>query len=833
MVETLTPGTNTFQDSTRGLITTNKRGGLDSPERIIRGASSAKALYQQVRTQNLKRIGLYAAIEGLISGNPPYNQADLEGHGLGFMTNYNDLSAMARFEKQGLAYWNLLNLAETLVKITLDIDDEHADDWGDILSTNYDKYVLRKWKSFPTMMGTHSGQLVKFGLSALLWPDERDWRPRATELHRFLVPDQTLADLDQMTFAFFENEFTAQYLFEVYNDLQDKLSDDELKDPNYYKYFWNLDTLRQILLYRANTWAKTNNTNFYDFFDLQKALQNGDWTYNQIYSDGIKLITLLYKEYDGQITHFMFDNVWTGNQFAYMSPDQYSDFREVCAVFTVSPEHFTLHSNRGLGHKVFAPCQAKNQLACSMVDMARYSSTPMLRNDGGSIKEPQQVRLYPGVATDIGSAQFVDNRLGNNLQQVVGVLQYLDQNLSINLGMGGDDPQVPDANTGSVSPTQAKLQSYREFGLPKNSVSHFLSQMDHVYENMVAIGLHSKKGYPGFEFIEKWKEKCIEQGVDPSVFDVGRQEHGLPDHMSVKATRVAGDGSIAGLIMGLQELEPILPELSPDAIASYVKDRIHAALGPDALRKYTRNMNDPAETSAGATEAGLENAIMQQGFSPVFSPTNKHKTHFEVHMTLNGYIKQQVEQGVSNPIEAQKTFDHSVPHTQEHFDYLSKSPYNKSYVDKWKGAFKQVIDYATLNKKNAIKMLQAQQQQQQQLQQQQQQAVSEEQIKAMQANAEMKRKGDESQAKILRQDRESEIRGELKKKQVQEDADVKRMKASFEHDIKRNEAARETALNSHINNAPDVGVGGAGTPNQTVRQELANLTDISFPNGEA
>lgn len=804
------PGSNPLTDETRGMITRKADGELEAPDSIIMTANAAKALYSTIRTNGLKRIALWAAIEGLIAGNPPYDQDELDANGLSHMTNYNDLSARSRFEKECLAYFNLINQAERICKFVINFDDPEASKWADILSIKFNK-VIRKWKSFNTMLGTHSAQLSKLGLSVLLWPDERDWRPRVTELHRFSVPDQTYCDLDQMTFCFFENDFTAQKLFEVYNYLSKKQTKEQREDGEYYKDFWNLKALSEILLFRANAVAKANNYQFVDLYDLQVRLQNGDYTYSTLFGDGIRLVSLLYKEYSGKISHYMFDTIWAENRFLFRADEQYHDFSQACAIFTVSPGEFTLHSNRGIGHKVFAPCQAKNQLACSLVDMARYSATPMLRNNSGSVADPQQIKMYPGVPTDIGAAEFVQNNLGNNIQQVVGALNFLEQNLSMNLGMSGDDPSMPDSSVGSVSPTQARFQSYREFNLLKNHVAHFYAQMDAVYANIVSIMLRSKEGFPGYSFVKEWKESCVRAGVPEIVFEVPSEvEWGLPDHLEVKATRVAGDGSTVGLIMGLQEMQPILSSLSPKATRAYVQDMVLATMGADAIPRYTQDMDDPDEVSGGASLAGLENNNMAQGFSPVFSPSNEHKAHFAIHMALGIDTMQKVQQQQSDPIQAQKVFDHLVPHLQEHWAVISKSIFNEEFVRKYKKPFDQLIQYAVLNKKNAIKMYEAQIKEQQEQQAQQAQVLDDIQLKNLQAQADIARKDKVADAKIAQQDKESQTRAELKKEDIQRNAENKRLQIQLDHGVNVQKTTNENSLEQN-------------------RLELQKLTQIEVP----
>lgn len=803
-----------LRDDLRGMIE-QKGEKLESPQHIIQSVSSARALYSQVRQQNLKRIAQWAAIEGLIEGNQPYDQADLDKHGLSYMANFNDLSAGARFEKEVLAYFNLIHQAELLVNFSLDLsllsDDEdiveiaeaESGRWAQIMSIEATK-ILRKWPSFFTMLGTHIAQLSKFGLSAVLWSDERDWRPRTVELHRIALPDQVESDIDQLTFIFLENDFTAQYLFNVYQDLSAKGA--ALDDPEDYKHFWNLKTLGDLLLARANTYAKPNNTQFIDFFQLQQALQNGDYTWNELYGDGIKLQTLLYKEYDEKITHYMFDTVSdSGGGFVFLADRQYDTFWEAVQIFTVSPGKFKLHSNRGIGHKVFAPCQAKNQLACSTVDMARHASTPMLRNEGGSIKEPQQLKMFPGVPTDIGAAEFVQNNLGNNLPQVISVLQYMDQNLSINLGMSGDDPAIPEGSNASVGSAQARLQRAPRASLLKHHTAHFLMQLDYFYQNIFSKMIRAKEGFPGAKLALLWKKKCVKKGVPEQIFEIPDDVSGLPDWIDVTATRVGGDGSMEGLLLGITDLETIAPMMGPRELSAFKRDKVLATLGPDAISRYTQDTDKEDEISSGASDANLENAVMQLGFPALFSKTNDHISHFGVHMSLNISIIQNIQQQKMTPVEGNKILEMSVPHTGEHWAALvARGNFGKAFVDKWRDSYEQVTKYYELNRKNAIKMKEAEIRKEQERQAQQQEAMSDAERKDFIAQSDERRKDWQTQKKEERQEKESQTRADLKRREIENKASTDRLKISLDRDNESREL-------------------------QADREELAALTEIETP----
>lgn len=779
----------------RGAITQETPGVLKAPENIIQTVQGAKALYYQYRTEHLRRIDLYAQIEGLLSGNPPYNVADLAKHKLSHIANFNNLDARGLYERGALAYWNLLNEAETLVKFEIRPgtwlekgikrtdsqameQDPKLTEWATILATHWNT-VVRSWSAFSVAFNTLTGQLVKFGISPALWPDERDWRWRTIELSRFFIEDQAQSDISLMTSAAVETVFTAQYLYDIYEQFKDLAQSNPNAPWDYDKCPWNIRELGQLLTWVANQFAKTD-VQFFDMMDIQRRLQNGDLTFNAIFSDSIRIVTLLYKEYDGTISHYMFHPRYDYGSFLFWQSKQYKSMEEALIIFTASPGETTIHSNRGLGHKIFSGAQAMMQLDCSIVDMARMSATPIIRGVSTGSKDFEQIRFYPGVPTNIGTAEFVQNQLGANIEQLIQASQYILQKIQFNTTNSGDDPGTPDASIGSVAPSEARMRSYKEFGVLKNNIAHFYSQLDRVFTNMTVKMLNSKPTYPGYEYVEEWKEMCLEDGVPKEVFATGKKGiTGMPSHLKVRATRVAGDGSTLARILGLQELQVIAPEFGPKQAKAYQREYVLATMGPEYVGTFGPTESSD-ESSGGASLAGVENAVMQAGMSPVFSTDNEHKSHFSTHLALATDTIQRIQQQQINPIEADKIFVVLVPHMREHWNVLSQSIFARSYVTQTKGPWGQIEQYATLNHKNAAKMMQAQIKKQQEMQAEQQQVMTEEELKNLQVQSDIKRKDIQMQNKERRSDEANVVRAENMREKIRTDADNQRLKIRLE-----------------------------------------------------
>ena len=56
----------------------------------------------------------------------------------------------------------------------------------------------------------------------------------------------------------------------------------------------------------------------------------------------------------------------------------------------------------------------------------------------------------------------------------------MSQGLALNAISAGDDPSMPDRSQGSISPSEARQRSFKEFGILKNAVAHFYHSFDKV-----------------------------------------------------------------------------------------------------------------------------------------------------------------------------------------------------------------------------------------------------------------------------------------------------------------------------------------------------------------
>lgn len=780
-------------DPYQGRITQESDTVFKADDVIIKSVSAARTVYTTLRSNHLKRITTAKEIAGLIQGNPPYNPAELAQAGLQHIANFNDMSARAVFERACLAYWNLLNNSQYLTTFVIHADSPETTYWAQKLAEHWDFAVRNYWPSFIVNVASLTSQIVMLGVSPAIFPDERDPRWRVTEYSRFYIPDQTQSDLDMLTTVCIETDMTVQYLWSVYTEFKDQKATptataNGVDSPGQHGP-WNIAEIGFLLVQLVNQAVKTS-TGPMDIFELERKYYSGDINYTNMYSDTVRIISLLQKGYDGKVSHYMFHRDIDNGQFLFFQKDQFEDMNEAVIIFTMNPGEYTIHANKGLGHKIFSLAQAKIMLDCSVVDMAKWASTPIIKSPSLNAKDADQIRFYPGVPTNIGSAELVSNNLGANVQNVVAAAQYLGSQIQYNITYSGGDSGQPDPDQGSLSPTQSRLMAYREFSVLKNNVMHFYSIFDRLIRNMTAKMLRSTESDPGNDIARVWKERCIADGVPKEIFNAkGGTRWRLPAHIEVSATRAVGAGSQVAHLMGLQELQAIVGSFGPREEKEFKRQFIMATLGPEYVQTFMQERDDVDEQAGGASLAAVENAIMQEGKAPVFSADNEQRAHFATHMALAQQLVKLLKEQQIDVITVDKILTVLVPHLGEHLQALSRSMFTQQFFIQAKPAYDELVKFAQLNRRNAQQMAQAQQQKQQQEQEQQQAAMNKEQLATFTTQRDEERKDIKLNAQLERQKQQHETKEAMLVQKTENEIATTRHKAITEADIKQQSAA--------------------------------------------
>lgn len=804
----------------RQTIVPTEDGGIEAPDNIIKTVAAAYQQYMVVRESHIPRIMVYSAIEGQLSGNPPYDQAELEANGLGHITNFNSFKPRAAYEKSAQGFWNLINSTEVFVKVVLAGNYPNIQEYADSIARNFSD-VAKEWEDFAPNFNLLGAQLVKFGLCPVIFPHEESPLWEVVDIARFYVPSQSQTAMSKLSTVCVDSIYTIQDLYDLY-----KKASKTKKSP------WNKEALENFLLLRANAAWNQPTGMFSNFLDVERIINSGSAFIGTYFTDTVRLVNMYQKEYSGKISHYIFSTesysnrqtniTETTDDFLYFVSEQYNSLEEAVLLFTSSPGEWLIHGNIGLGQKMYAAGTAINMLDCSIVDMSKMSATPLLRTLGTGAREFSAIRFYPGVPTDIGAAEFQQNNLGANIEQLVGASSYLSQGLEMNAINSGDDPSLPDRAQGSISPSQARSKDFKEFSVLKNVVAHFYNTFDKVIRLSFIRFLTMKEGAPGWELAKEFKRRCKEDGVPEELFDTAKKGlHGLPiQFRSVKASRVAGDGSTLARIMGLESLDRIVPMFNAVELAAYKKEWVEATLGVDSIPTFASSDDQGDEISGGASLARTEDGLMALGKEALFSPDNDQAAHADEHLGSLTAVVKAVSQQEMSPVDADKIMSLGIPHLTEHIQFMTKSPmiYRDTLgrIDK---PYKQLIQWAQLNRRNAEAMVAAAIKKQQEDQAATQQVMDDAQRKDFVAKADVARADYKVSEQVERAKEANVTRGEVMKEKVDKDADIKRRKVELEADIKRGATAKGKEQ-MELENAP------AGA----LAEQLSGMTGVTPSN---
>lgn len=762
-------------DIMRGQITQTGAKTLKPPKSIIMTPIGARYIYNRLRLDHLKRMLRYAQIDGVIAGKPPYDPEQLSQAKLDYVANVNMLDARALYERSAQAYWNLTYQAQTIARIQFITGAPEDIEIENIASQHFHD-ILMEWPPFVTLKGMNAAQIVKYGLSSVIWPDEESWKWRVVDTSQFYVPDQAQSDIEQLGCLCVETDLTVQYLFQVYDELKD--AEDPAKLP------WNLDELVYLLLRLANiTDKQANGTTGIN--DLAKRYYDGDSTLASVMSDSVKLVSLYQMEYDGKVSQYMFHPLFSKETFLYKVEKQYKSFADTILIYTASPGEKTIHGNIGVGHKIFTSSQAIMRIDNSVLDAARIASTPILGGAAGGASDIQAIRFYPGVPTYVGAAVMQQNNFGNNINQLVGASQYFVGKQTFNLGNSGDDPAQPDKSMGGISAEQFKFKSIKELAMPRQVIAHYYNSEDTFYQNVVARMLNAKSGSPGYEYAEEWKNRCIKE--NPAFEEIFKKTTKskvgiLPKGWRARATRVAGDGSAFAALLNLEAFSQLVPGLPAKGVREFNRQAAIYTVGPDHVNSFL-DEGTPDEQAGGASLAGVENAMMRLGESPVFSVDNEHRSHYAIHAALAmDTIKSLQEQlqvpeteQTMDPVAADRILNLTVPHMEEHLQAEARGMFGKVWVEQQLPNFKKIQDFYNLNRRNAERVLASNLKKKVEDQEQTQEVMTDAQRKDFQAQSDEKRKTFVLMAKEKRTDEAQTVRAGIMEKKVILDTGVKQL----------------------------------------------------------
>lgn len=626
------------------------------PKTRVKDASSARSMLYTLIEDDQTASYRRAQIQGIIDGNPPYNEQQLKELGQSDRINVNWGHAGAKIEAAVIPYFDILTSVPhyMTVKTKYGKDMGKREEWSRIITEEAHNALVKTNPSFITQHQVAVKQLTIHGQGCLYWADGTDFRAKAIEPWALVVPKGAGVDQDSWEFCYILDEM---YCEEIYRYIEDSEAAE--------RGGWNVDQCREAIMdAKVDEQDQRRPWEWY-----QRELKNNALYYSYAKSKVIKVAHMFVREYDGRISHYIFDRL-NSTEFLCEVPSRYKKFSNAFTVFLNGVGNGYYHGVRGLGQALYPWAEAMNRLNNQTVEGAILSGATMFQpNSAKDAEGLKTIQLGPYRILPPG-LNLVQVNTTANLQAAMAVAQMFQ-------GQEADQ-------TGSYMPSVAgggRKKSNREVEIEIGEKSRLTNTRAEIY--LQSLDLHYKEVYRRLanpNIVEEdhggpeaiaFQEACIKRGVPKAA---------LIDIDSVKATRSIGQGSSAARMQAMELIGQYLPQLPESNRKRVINANIAAIAGQTGVETF----GIPEESKPDGNDmsiASLENNAFQSGGQVIVDPDQNHFVHLNVHLQFAGQIVQGVQEQQVDPRQAAQTMSAALPHMLVHLQNMENDPTRKEQFD--------------------------------------------------------------------------------------------------------------------------------------------------------
>ena len=671
--------------------------GEAPPTERISDAGSARSMLYELIDDDQVASHRRSQIQGIIDGNAPYNEQQLREVGQADRINVNWGHAESKVESAVIPYFDILTSVGTYatIKTKHGKDMGKRQEWSNIITEEFQRLLSSSNPNFLAQHQVCHKELVIHGQACMYFPDQTDWRARAIEPWNLVVPRGVKVDWNNWEFCFVLDDLYCEQLYSY-------IKDEEAAERG----GWSVEDCRQAIMdARVDEQDQRRPWEWY-----QRELKSNSLYYSHARSKIIKIAHMYVREYDGKISHYIFDRL-NGTEWLCAKRGRYQNFSQAFTLFLNGVGNGYYHGVRGLGQKMYKWAEAMNRVNNALMEGTILGSCvmfqPTTQGDAEKLKSVQigPMRILPA---GLNPTQF---SVGPNLNAAMQTAQFFQGQQSDDIG--SFMPSVSGGSGRKKGNKEVEIEIGEKSRLTNTRAEIYLQALDlhyaEVYRRAVNPNL-IEEDHGGKEALA-FQRACIERGV-PAI--------ALLDIDSVKATRSIGQGSSAARMQAMELISEYLPQLPESNRKRVINANIAAIAGQTGVDTF----GIPEESKPEGSDisiASLENNAFQTGGQVMIDPDQNHFTHLKVHFQFAGSIVQGVQDQKVDPIAADKSLQGVIPHMLTHLKYMEEDPTRESQYNEMNEQVSELMKIADQLSRMAQdiqkKQMEAQQQQSQQGQQ--------------------------------------------------------------------------------------------------------------------
>jgi hypothetical protein len=671
--------------------------GEKPPRTRVEDASSARSmLYELI---NDDQIASYrrSQIQGIIDGNPPYNEQQLREMGQADRINVNWGHAEAKVEAAVIPYFDILTSVGSYatVKTKYGKDMGKREEWSRIITEEFHRLLSSSNPNFLAQHQVAHKELVIHGQACMYFPDGTDWRAKAIEPYALVVPKGSKVDWDNWEFCYILDELYCEQLYSY-------IEDEEAAQRG----GWDVEQCREAIMQaRVDEQDQRRPWEWY-----QRELKNNALYYSYAKSKIIKVAHFYVKEYDGRISHYIFDRL-NSTEFLCQKIGRYDKFSNAFTVFLNGVGNGFYHGVRGLGQKVYKYAEAMNRVNNALMEGVILGSCVMFQpNSAADAEKLKTVQIGPYRILPPG-LNLTQANVSSNLSAAMQTAQFFQGQESDDIG--SFMPSVSGGGGRKKSNKEVEMEIGEKSRLTNTRAEIYLQALDVHYAEVYRRAANPnliEEDHGGREAL-RFQEACMDRGVPAAA---------MLDIDSVRATRSIGQGSSAARIQAMELIGQYLPQLPESNRKRVINANIAAIAGQTGVETF----GIPEEVKPDGNDlsiASLENNALQQGGQVLIDPDQNHYTHLTVHMQFAGSLVQAVQQQQVDPRQVSGAMQAAIPHMLSHLQFLQEDPTRTEQYDSMNEQLSELMKIADQLNKYAEQMQEQEQAQAAQQQGQQQQ----------------------------------------------------------------------------------------------------------------
>lgn len=693
------------------------------PNTRVSTPDAARAIAQNMVQANDKRFLRNSRVKGMVDGNPPWNQAELDAKNMRFRSNFNTGEAESFLDVAKSAFYDLFFEVEhfSQVECLYGTSDERVS-YSGILTEEFDA-LQEKDRKFDWNMQTSQHDMVLYGAGPWVFDNKYEWRGRRTRFSNMLLPD----DAESYTEEWSQMALMANYRTdELYGFIKNEAAATAVG--------WDVKNVKDAIIYASSTWLPIQGNWGQQWEQNQQMLRDND-IYHGNRSSRVQIYRLFYREFvegdeeQGMITEAWITQMGNPNGFLFHRVRRYKSWTEIIHPFFYDKGDGTAHGVRGLGVKMYKALLAKMRLDNSTVDSAQARTTVMLQAvNEKQFNMPQHFGPYTILPPN---HTYVQQAIGGVLDAPIAVSRELANQLAVNLSQYRSRVDKPQGNPRTKYEVQQTVNQQNT--LNKTQINRYYEQLDDFYEERYrrASNPNILEQNPGAKLALEFQKRCIERGV-PKIAML---------KVKVTATRAIGQGNPFMRQQTLGELIGTIGQSLPEqGKQRLISDFIAASAGYAFAKRYNPQPEGKSMFTDQEADAFLQVAAMKVGVPAVPTPTQNHAIYAEIFIQAGAQAAASLQQG-ANPMEVASFIELLGRGIAPHLQALANDPLHQQVYQAVANQFKKLSQFHD----QLMEQIKTMQEQQAQQQQTTTQAMTDEQIATAKAQNDIQRRNAKAQ----------------------------------------------------------------------------------------